>query len=317
MSLFDQVLTQPILNLLAFIYNFIGDFGVSIIILTILVRIILWPLVKKQLHQARKMREIQPELRKIKARANGNRMLESTMMMELYREKNLKPFSSIFVVLIQLPIMIAIFRVIQIFSGTTYNNTNGTNPADFIYPTISHMGKIPELIASQHLTLFGLDLKQTAATYLPALLLAVIVAFLQYYQSKQLMPNDKNARKLKDMFRDAANGKEIDQSDMMSATSRNMIYMMPIMMFMISFALPGAVVLYYAVTSLIAIGQQHYILERSGAELTAMTKEPLPKVSKRERNAKEAVIVRKKDLNISPKNKTNGGQTVVRRKKLK
>ena len=63
MSLFDRILTQPIFNLLAFIYNFIGDFGIAIIIVTILVRICLWPLVKKQLHQTRVMREIQPKLK--------------------------------------------------------------------------------------------------------------------------------------------------------------------------------------------------------------------------------------------------------------
>ena len=51
MSLFDRILTQPIFNLLAFIYNFIGDFGVAIIIVTVIVRLCLWPLVKKQLYQ--------------------------------------------------------------------------------------------------------------------------------------------------------------------------------------------------------------------------------------------------------------------------
>ena len=109
MSLFDRILTQPIFNLLAFIYNFIGDFGLAIIIVTIIVRLCLWPLVKKQLYQTKVMRDIQPELKKIRAKANGNKMLESTMMMELYREKNIKPFSSLLVMIIQIPIMIAIF----------------------------------------------------------------------------------------------------------------------------------------------------------------------------------------------------------------
>lgn len=323
MSLFDRILTQPIFNLLAFIYNFIGDFGLAIIIVTVVVRIVLWPLVKKQLHQTRVMREIQPELRKIKKRANGNRMLESTMMMELYREKNIKPFSSMLVMLIQIPIMIAIFRVIQIFAGATYNATNGTNPTDFIYPFLAEFGRIPELLSGQHLALFGIDLAKTAMVYWPAMVLSVATAVLQYVQSRQLMPNQGEHRKLRDMFKDAAEGKEVDQSDMMAATSRNMMIFMPIMMFMIAIALPGAVVLYYTTTSLIAILQQKYVLNRSESEMDRMAdvkeKKKIGKKSQREQNAKEAVIVRKKDLHSTKEASTssNGGKTVVRRIKAK
>ena len=91
MNIFDRLLTQPIFNLLALIYNFVADFGVAIIIMTILVRLLLWPLVKKQLHQTKLMRAIQPELKQIKKKTKGNRMLESQMMMELYRERGIKP----------------------------------------------------------------------------------------------------------------------------------------------------------------------------------------------------------------------------------
>ena len=73
MSLFDTLIVQPIFNLLIAIYGLVpgGDFGVALIIFTILVRLIMWPLVKKQLHQTKVMRKIQPELKKIKAKAKG------------------------------------------------------------------------------------------------------------------------------------------------------------------------------------------------------------------------------------------------------
>ncbi len=87
MNLFDRLLTQPIFNFPAVFFKFYGGLCFSI-------RLLMWPLVKKQLHQTKMMRQIQPELKKIKQKANGNRMLESTMLMELYREKNIKPFSS-------------------------------------------------------------------------------------------------------------------------------------------------------------------------------------------------------------------------------
>ena len=125
------------------------------------------------------------------------------------------------------------------------------------------------------------------------------------------------------MFKEAANGKEIDQADMMAATNRNMMIFMPIMTFMIALAFPGAVVLYYATTSLIAIAQQRYVLSRSEAEMKKMVSKGVFKrrqknaKSKREQNAKEAVIVRKKDLQTDDKPSNSGGKTVVRRIKAK
>lgn len=322
MSLFDRILTQPIFNLLAFIYNFIGDFGIAIIIVTILVRICLWPLVKKQLHQTRVMREIQPKLKEIREKANGNKMLESTMMMELYREKNVKPFSSLLVMVIQIPIMVAIFRVVQIFAGAQYNVANGTNPADFIYPFMAEMGRIPQLLSGEHLELFGLiDLSKTVASYWPAMLIAGSAALFQYLQSKQVMPDSKDYKKLRDLFKEAADGKEVDQADMMAATNRNMMLFMPIMTFMISLAFPGAVVLYYATSSLVAIAQQRYVLSRSEAEMEKIASRRSrrkAKKSSREKNAKEAVIVRKKDvIKDDEAKKSSGDKTVVRRIKAK
>ena len=324
MSLFDRVLTQPIFNLLAFIYNFVADFGLAIIIVVVIVRLLLWPLVKKQLYQTKVMRDIQPELKRIKAKANGNRMLESTMMMELYREKNVKPFSSMLVMIIQLPIMIAIFRVVQIFSGAAYNAANGTNPADFIYPFLADFGRIPELLSGQHLALFGIiDLAKVTASYWPGLIIAALACFFQYYQSRQVMPDSGSHKKLRDMFKDAANGVEVDQADMMAATSRNMMLFMPIMTFMICLAFPGAVVLYYAVSSLVAIVQQKYILSRSEEEMEKIASKRLFKrrkstkqTAKRAEQAKEAVIVRKKDM-AATQSSSSGGPTVVRRIKAK
>ena len=73
MSLFDVVIVKPVFNLLMAIYSIIPDFGVSIIIFTVIVRFLLWPLVKKQLHQSKAMRKIQPELKKINEKYKNNK----------------------------------------------------------------------------------------------------------------------------------------------------------------------------------------------------------------------------------------------------
>ena len=115
MSFFDEFIVRPILNLLMAIYSLIPDFGVSVIIFTIIVRLLLWPLIKKQLHQAKAMRKMQPELVKIKKQYAKNPQMRNLAMVELYKKHNVSAFGSIGVMIIQLPILIAMYRVVQIF----------------------------------------------------------------------------------------------------------------------------------------------------------------------------------------------------------
>jgi len=321
MNIFDRLLTQPILNVLALIYGVIGDFGVAIIILTILIRFLLWPLVKKQLHQTKLMRSIQPDLKRIKKQASGNRMLESQMMMELYRERGIKPFSSILVLVIQLPVFFALFRVIQIFSST-YQQAQHVLPNDFIYPFLKGVGRIPELLANSSTHLFGIiDLTKTAGTYMPALIITLLAAAFQFYQSKQVMPQASEKKKLRDMFKDAAKGKEVDQTEMAAATTGKMIYFFPVMTIMIGLALPSAVMLYYATTSFIAVIQQHIVLNKDLGEMEKIVETPAKKTMRVEKAVEAEIITRKPSKNkkssIIDKPKPSGGTTVVRRIKAK
>ena len=118
MNIFDLFVVQPIFNLLLGIYSIIpgGDFGIALILFTVLVRFAMWPLVKKQLHQVKVMRKLQPELARIKKSAGGNRQIEGLQMMELYKKNGVSPFRSIGLLFIQLPIFIALYQVIRIFT---------------------------------------------------------------------------------------------------------------------------------------------------------------------------------------------------------
>jgi YidC/Oxa1 family membrane protein insertase len=338
MNIFDRLLTQPIFNLLAFLYNFICDFGVAIIILTIIVRIILWPLVRKQLRQNKLMRAIQPELKRIKKQAKGNRMLESQMMMELYREKGIKPFSSMLVLIIQLPIFIAVFSVIQLFNmnlpaddapnyqqAVEIRQNREAKLKTLAYPGIADLKRVKDMTSDPENfrpKLFGMvDLTKTAGESVAALIIAGLAAAFQFFQSKQIMPSSDKKRKLRDMFKEAAAGKEVDQAEMAAATTGKMIYFFPAMTFMIALVLPAAVVLYYATTSLVAVIQQHFVLNKDAGELAALAAEPT-KPSAREKKAVEAEIITRKPLknkksNIADKPKPSGGTTVVRRIKAK
>ena len=110
----DMIIVRPIVNILFVIYSLVGDFGLAIILFTVIVKLITWPLMKRQLHQTKMMRELQPELAEIKKNCKGNRQLESIQMMDLYKRKNVKPFRSMLMLFIQFPIFIGLFTAINV-----------------------------------------------------------------------------------------------------------------------------------------------------------------------------------------------------------
>lgn len=128
----DIIIVRPIVNILFLIYNLVRDFGLAIIIFTILVKLAMLPLTKKQLHQTKLMRKIQPELAEIKKRCNGNRQLESLQTMDLYKRYNVKPFASILTLIIQLPIFIAIFSAIRVVATPLPTDNLFNRAYDFV-----------------------------------------------------------------------------------------------------------------------------------------------------------------------------------------
>lgn len=296
MNIFDVLIVQPILNVLLAIYALLPghDFGISLIIFTVLIRLLMWPLVKKQLHQTKLMRQVQPELKKVKAKAKGNKALEAQLMMELYKERGIKPFSSIGVLIIQLPIFLALFRVIQII-------TNERDKLDtFIYSFMSQLQPIKELLANPKTfneSLFGIDLTKHAVgsegVYIPLVILALIAAVFQYIQAKQTLPNQTTKKKLRDILKESAAGKQADQSEISAIMSSRMVMLMPIVLFFVVLYFPGALVLYYATFSIVAVIQQHIVLNKDQEELKAVANVPekKEKTQKRAKKAKQAKVV--------------------------
>ncbi len=167
-SLIDALIVRPIVNILFVIYNLVGDFGLAIIIFVVIVKLATWPLIKKQMHQTRLMRQIQPELAEIKKRCNGNRQMESLQMMELYKRKNVKPFASIATLFIQLPIFMALFTAINVTvrpcevssdynapvaasrcAGVKEGKVIKYNVMHSAYPFVANMSRINDIIEKQ------------------------------------------------------------------------------------------------------------------------------------------------------------------------
>jgi YidC/Oxa1 family membrane protein insertase len=301
--MFDTLIVQPIFNLLLGLYAIIpgGDFGISLIVFTVLVRFALWPLVKKQLHQTKAIKKLQPELAKIKKQAKGNKQQEGLLMMEVYKKHGINPFRSLGILLVQLPIFIALYRVIQIIT------TERERVAEYAYGFVENIPQIRAIIDNPsqfNESLFGfIDLTETALTpniYL--LLIAIGAAALQYFMAKQTMPTSDNNKRLRDVLAEAADGKEADQSEVNAIVMRKMLKFLPIMLFFIVISVPGALALYIAVSNLVGVLQQRYILNQDEDELMSSADKAVSSES-RVKKAKEAKIVTAPKPAKSKKNK--------------
>lgn len=282
MSFFDTVIVQPIFNLLMLIYSLIPDFGVSIIIFTILVRLLLWPLVKKQLHHTKAMRKMQPELAKINKQYAKNPQMRNLAMMELYKKHNISVFGPIGILLIQFPILIAMYRVVQIFAS------NRTDLSKYVYgavknlPVANNLVNNPDQFNQNFLGIF--DLTQHAISkngvVVGLLVLAVLAAVLQYLTAKQLSPNSDSKRRLRDILSEAGSGKEADQSEVNAVVSRKMMKFMPVMVFLIIIYLPGALAMYMTTANAVGYLQNLIILQKDSSEMEDIANEKAPKSSK-------------------------------------
>ena len=274
-----------------------GDFGISLVIFTVIIRFILWPLAKKQLHQAKAMRKMQPELKKLKDKYKNNPQAQGLAMMDLYKKHNISPFGSIGVLLIQLPILIAIYRVVQIFA------MHREDLAKYTYGFMENIGSVKELVNDpSHFNqnfLGIIDLTQHAVSnngiVWGLVILAALAAVMQYLLSKQTSPSTESNKKLRDILSEASQGKEADQAEVNAIVMGKMIKFMPIMMFFIMISLPGALGLYMATSNIVAYFQTASILKQDKQELEqiASAKSPQKKTAKqRANNATEAKITR-------------------------
>ncbi len=295
--MFTTLIVQPIFNLLVLIAAILPghNFGLAIIIFTIVVRVLMWPLVRKQLHHAKAMRELQPELKKIKQAAGGNRQEESRLVMELYKERQINPFASIGILIVQVPILIGLYV------GLRRIITNPHELVTFSYPALHHLGWVKSLQADIHHfdgTLFGwIDLTRPAlhkgVVYWPAMIIVAGSAIAQYFQSKQLMPKPKDARTLRAILSQAGQGRSADQQEVNAAVGRATLFFIPGIIFLVSLGLAAAMPLYWLTSATVAYIQQSKILKEDEQEAEVIADSPEPEARAERKKVKAQVRKRK------------------------
>jgi len=234
-NFFYTILYQPLFNALLALYIYIPghDFGIAIIVLTLIIRILLFPTSIKAVKSQRSLQKLQPQIVEVQKKYKNDKEKQAKEILALYKREKINPFSGLLLALIQLPILLALYRV---FWG-------GLNPKGLasLYTFIANPGHINPLFL--HL----IDLSK------PNMVLAVLAGLTQYFQTKMLLPPSPPTV--------VGQSKE---PDFAQAMQKQMVYFFPIFTVIILVNLPSALGLYWVVSGLFSIGQQYAIFKKHG-----------------------------------------------------
>ncbi len=222
--LFNIFIYYPIVNILVLLYNTValGDFGVAIIMLTIIVRLCLAPMSHKMLCQQATMQKIRPEMLEIQKKHKDNKEKQAVLLMECYKKHKINPFYTFLVLLIQLPILLALFRVF----------TNGFNGqiAHILYPFISDPGIFNPIS-------FGIiNLNERNILFI------ALTAICQFIQIRLSMPTLKNQK--------------TNEPKTFMPSGNTMGVMLALFAIIALWFSPTALAIYWLTTTIFSIGQQ-------------------------------------------------------------
>jgi YidC/Oxa1 family membrane protein insertase len=233
-AFFKTIIYIPLYNLLVLILNVSWiDAGIATVILTVLVKIILYPLAKKSTVTQVKMKEKEGELALIKEKYK-DKQEQAVKTMEFYKINKINPFSSILTVILQIPIILSLYYIF-FRSGLPVINT------DLLYSFI----KVPEAVSMNFLGLMDVSKKSIILAFL-----AAASSFWQMHLASKSTNNQGKPASAK-----ATAGKE----DFAQIMSKQMKYTMPLIVFFISWKISAIIALYWLVSNLFSIAQDAYI----------------------------------------------------------
>ena len=231
---FNLILYQPLFNALILLYKYLPghDFGIAVILLTVLIKLILYPLGSKGIKSQKALQELQPKIKAIQEKFKNDKERQMRETMAIYKKEKVNPFSGFLVLLVQLPILLALFRVF--WKGF------GEEQLRFLYGFVPYPGEINTVF------LGAINLAEASAV------LAVITGIVQFFQTKMLTPSTSSGQ---------APAKK-GQPDFSQMMQKQMLYFFPIFTVFILWKLPSAIALYWLATTLFTIGQQYITLKK-------------------------------------------------------
>jgi YidC/Oxa1 family membrane protein insertase len=233
------VLAKPLGALLHLIYNMVGNYGVAIILFTIVVKVILLPLTFKQLQSTKAMNDIQPELKKLQEKYKNDKTTLNEKTMSLYKEHSINPMAGCLPLLIQLPILFGLFAALRapieyVFAGDAAAAAVATS-APFLW--------MANLLDPDVLTVpFSLPLLGNKIPWI----LPIIAAVTTYFSMVMSAGKQKGGTQPQSM--------------------KTMSIMMPFMILFWGVGFPAGLTLYWAVSNVFQMVQQYFLNHRSNVK---------------------------------------------------
>lgn len=260
MNLWFTLLYQPLINLIILFYKiFCANLGLAIIGLTILIRIILLPLTAPSLKTAQKLKEIAPELEKLKKKYKKDKQALAQAQMEIYRQKGINPAAGCLPQIIQIIVLIALFQVFNQVLSQDGNMIGKINEILYSFLKLKENESIRTGFFYLNLNkpdLIKLPFKIFNIEQIPGFFL-IAAAVTQFLSSKIMMPVVKAVETKADKTPEP-------QDDFGAAMQTQMLYLMPIMTLIVGFKFPSGLVLYWLTFSLFMLFQQLFINSKNG-----------------------------------------------------
>lgn len=228
-SIYHTLLFEPLFNTLILLYNLVPgkDFGVAVILVTLIVRFAFAPMSAKAVVAQRKLTALQPKAKEIQEKFKNEKEKQARELMELYKREKVNPLAGILPILIQIPFLIGLYQVF--WKGV------GPDQLQFLYPFVEN----PGLIDPSFLGLVNLSES--------SLILAGLAAIFQFIQGKQMVQNHPQTG---------------DQKSFMVTFQKQALYFFPVLTLLIVSQLPSAIGLYWITTSVFTVVQQWYVKKR-------------------------------------------------------
>lgn len=245
-ELYTTLLYEPILNALIGIYHILPwkDFGIAIILITLLIKAILYFPSLSSIKSQRSLQDIQPKLNEIKEKYKNDREKMSAELMKFYKENKVNPLSSCLPILIQFPILIALYRVF--IGGLNLDPQTGI----LVSEQVNHLyGALQHIYATTPIsTMFLGFVDMSASKNIP---LAVFASALQFAQAR--MMERRRPKPLTEGSKDEA---------LTANINRQMLYLFPLMTLYFGYVFPAGLTLYWLVSTVFTIVQQRIIFKK-------------------------------------------------------
>jgi YidC/Oxa1 family membrane protein insertase len=257
MNIFDTLITNPLLNILLVNYKFFSTIGIpyalgfAIIGLTVVIRILLYPLMSAQLRAAKKMQEVAPHLSKLKERYKNDSKGLQQETMKLYKEYGINPAAGCLPILIQLPIIFGLYAVLNKIIHLGANTVSEVNRLAYFEPL--------KLQSTWDVYFFGIPLAQNPSQLLSSygaliLLVPLLTGVFQFLQSKMMLPSTFLKKE-----EEIAKKTPTKQDDFATAFQKQSLYIFPVMIGFLSYTFPIGLSLYWNTFTIFGIIQQYKI----------------------------------------------------------